>query len=521
MLGGARMPLAFATIDWLVLAGYLLGVLALGAWFARRQGGGGDEDYFLANRSMPLAAVTLSLVATSLSAATFVGAPSDAYAGNLTFLVLYLGNFAAVFVVAFVFVPRLYAAGGTTIYAHLGRRYGPAAQRAAGVTFVLGRLLASGARLFLAATPLWLLVFGRERDLGDARWELALCVVIVGVVGTLYTLLGGIRAVMWTDVVQIALVVLAVAVTALVAYNAVGLPFGDLFAKANDAEKLTTFDWSLDLSKPYTPWTALVGNLVFFAAVFGTDHDLAQRFLTAKSAKSGMISVVLSQVVGLVVVAGFMVLGLLLWAYYLDHPAAPLAGQPVFVVFMVDELPPVVAGLAVAGLFAAAQSSMDSATNAISASLIHDVIRPDAAADGATYGRRTNPISMALTDLFEAVVPRLLTLGVGGLLTAFGVACCFAFDPAAPGGFLGFALGVMAYAVTGLMGVFLCAFFTRRGNGATVVAALLTGAAVTAAGRFVPGVHWFWFVPIAVAASFAVCAAGHAPARPRGFEVLP
>ena len=496
------MPLAFATIDWIVLAGYLLGVLALGAWFARKRGDGGDDDYFLAGRSMPLAAVTLSLVATSLSAATFVGAPSDAYAGNLTFLILYLGNFAAVVVVAFVFVPRLYAAGGTTIYAGLGRRYGPAAQRAAGVTFVLGRLLASGARLFLAATPLWLLIFGRDRDLGDARWELALCVVIVGAVGTLYTLLGGIRAVMWTDVVQIALVALAVAVTALVAYNAVGLSFGDLLGRAKDAGKLTAFDWSLDLSKPYTPWTALIGNLVFFAAVFGTDHDLAQRFLTAKSAKSGMISVILSQVVGLVVVAAFMVLGLLLWAYYLDHPAAPLAGQPVFVVFMVDELPPVVAGLAVAGLFAAAQSSMDSATNAISASLLHDVIAPEAAAEAADH-------------------PRLTTLLVGGLLTAFGVACCFAFDPTAPGGFLGFALGVMAYAVTGLMGVFLCAFFTTRGNGATVVAALLTGAAVTAAGRFVPGVHWFWFVPVAVAASFAVCAAGHAPARPRGFEVLP
>ena len=509
------MPLAFAAVDWLVLAGYLAGVLALGFWFSRkRDDAGGDADYFLAGRSMPGWAVTLSLLATSLSAATFVGGPQAAYAGDLTFLVLYLGNFAAVALVALVFVPRLYAAGGTTIYGYLGRRYGPAAQRAAGLTFVGGRLLASGARLFLAATPLWLLVTGGEKPLEDSRLELALCVLAVGGFGTLYATLGGIRAVMWTDAVQLALIVGAVAACVAVVAAKVDVPLTQLLTEAGDAGKLKLFSFSTDPAAPYTVWTALIGNAVFFAAVFGTDHDLAQRFMTARSAKSGMRSVVLSQVVGLVTVALFLALGLLLWAYYQRHPITPLAGQPVFVLFMVNELPPVIAGLAVAGLFAAAQSSMDSATNAISASIIHDVLSPDG--DGKpTYGGAGNPVALAIRDLFAAVVPRLLTVLVGGALTLFGVGCCLLYDPSRPGGFLDFALGVMAYAVTGLMGVFLCAFFTSRGSTASVIGALIAAAAVTLAGRFVDGVHWFWFVPPAVAASFSVCCVG-GPTATRG-----
>ncbi len=495
-------PLAFATIDWFVLGSYLVAVLVLGWWFSRG-GNKNDNDYFLAGRSMPGYAVTISLIATSLSAATFIGAPDDAFNGNLTFLILYVGNFIAVGVVAFIFVPRLYSAGTTTIYGYLGQRYGLHAQRAAGLTFVGGRLLASGARLFMAATPLWLLFTGGTQSLADGRFELALCVVAVGVVATFYTLMGGIKAIMWTDIFQLALIFGAVGVSAFIAWQRIDLPLSEMIDRVTDAEKLTVVDTSFDLSKPYTLWTALIGNMLFFAAVFGTDHDLAQRFLTAKSAKSGMRSVIGSQFIGIVIVSGFMLLGLLLWIFYNGNAdvAGPLAGQPVFVVFMVNELPPVVAGLAVAGLFAAAQSSMDSATNAIAGSLIHDVWRPDAA--GPT----------------KAAPTRMVTLGVGAALIAFGVGCVIAFDPEAPGGFLGFALRVMTFALMGLMGVFLCAFYTGRGNAASVIAALITGAAIMLVPSiFQTGIHWYWFVPVAIAASFSVCCVGRNPS-PAGFAI--
>ena len=494
--------LAFGAIDWAVLVAYLVGVLLIGAWFSRRRGDAADDDYFTAGRSMPAWTVTLSLLATSLSAATFIGAPNEAFHGDLTFLILYLGNVLGVLLVAWLFVPRLYAAGTTTIYGYLGRRLGPGAQRAASLTFLLGRMLASGSRLFLASIPLWMLLTAHDKPLVQARPELVGCVLLVGVVGTAYTLMGGIRAVMWTDVVQLCLVFGAIVATVVIAYRDIGQSPAEIVAYLGEARKFQVLDWSFDLTKPYTVWTALIGNLVFFTAVFGTDYDLAQRFLTARSVKQGAWSVIASQAVGFVAVTLFMAMGLLLFVYYRGSDAGtatgaggPLAGQPVFVVFMVTKLPPVVAGLAVAGLFASAQSSMDSATNAMAGSFIHDLWRPGASRSDAPSRR--------------------VTLGVGATLTLFACGCALLYDPAARS-FLDFALGVMAYAVTGLLGVFLCAFFTRRGNSVSAVAALLAAAGVMVMAqpwaqsvlfggtRF----HWFWAVPVAAGASFVICGAG-------------
>ena len=500
-LPATPLPLAFAAVDWAVLGLYLLAVLGIGAFFSRRRGGDADDD-FLAGRSMPAWAVMLSLVATSLSAATFVGAPNLAFKGDLTFLILYLGNVAAVVIVAALFVPRLYAAGTTTVYGYLGQRLGPGAQRAASVAFLLGRLLASGSRLFLASIPLWMLLTARDKPLVDARPELIGCVLVIGAIGTAYTLMGGIRAVMWTDAIQLFLIFGAVIATVIVAYAKIDLSPGEIVERLTDADKFRLFDASTDLAQPYTLWTALIGNLIFFAAVFGTDHDLAQRFLTARSIKQGAWSVVASQAVGLVATGLFMAVGLLLFVFYkgVDAGAAggPLAGQPVYVVFMVSELPPVVAGLAVAGLFAAAQSSMDSSANAMAGSFIHDLW----------------PRGRALPS------SRLVTLCVGALLTLFAAGCAAVYDPSRQT-FLDFALSVMSYAVTGLLGVFLCAMFTRRGNAVSTVAALLIAAGVMLAalpfaqsvliGR--EDVHWFWFVPVAVAASFTACCLGGRPRR--------
>ncbi len=313
-------------------------------------------------------------------------------------------------------------------------------------------------------------------------------------------MIGGVRAVMYTDAAQLALIVFAVAAVTYTAYTQVDVPIGELWNQARAADKLHWFDYGFDLASPYTLWTAILGNMVFFAAVFGTDHDLAQRFLTARSVRSGMVGVVLSQVVGLVAVALFMAVGLLLWGYY-QHHEPPEPGRPVFVHFMVYNLPPWVAGLAVAGVFAAAQSSMDSATNAIAASLVHDIHRPGEVVENGPP-------------------PRLVSLGVGVLLTGFGVACCFAFPEG--GGFLDFALRVMTLAVCGLAGVFVCAFYTTRGNAATVVGALVTGAVLMFLLPVVTSdIHWFWFVPFAVLASFIVCVSGGRRGVKRGFEIFP
>src|SRR3954462_9723748 len=171
---------AFGPYDWGILGLYLLAMLLIGviaAWRERHRKSSAEE-FFLAGRSMPTWALAISIVGASLSAATFIGVPDRAYAGNLTYLILNAGNFIAVFVVGFVFVPRLYRAGTVTIYGYLAQRYGEGARIAVSITFILGRMLASGARLMVVATPLCMLIWGVEpaSDVTKTQMIIAICV---------------------------------------------------------------------------------------------------------------------------------------------------------------------------------------------------------------------------------------------------------------------------------------------------------------------------------------------------------
>src|SRR5947209_11352901 len=150
----------FGPLDWGVVAAYFALMIFIGLYTSRRRQD--TSDYFLGGRSLPTWAVTISIVATTLSAATFVGAPEQAYGGNLTYLSFNVGNFLAIVIVCTLFVPRLYRAGTVTIYGYLAQRYGDGARIAVSIMFLLGRMLASGARLFIAAMPLCLLLFARR-----------------------------------------------------------------------------------------------------------------------------------------------------------------------------------------------------------------------------------------------------------------------------------------------------------------------------------------------------------------------
>src|ERR1700722_11752088 len=159
----------FGPLDWGVLVGYFALVTLVGLAVARKDQN--TDEYFLGDRSIPTWAAALSIVATMLSAATFVGVPDAAYSGDLSYLSLSLGGIIAVFVVAFLFIPRLYHAGTVTIYGYIAQRYGETARLAVSCMFILGRLLASGSRLFMAAIPVCLLMFGAKQP---ALWQLVL-----------------------------------------------------------------------------------------------------------------------------------------------------------------------------------------------------------------------------------------------------------------------------------------------------------------------------------------------------------
>jgi solute:Na+ symporter, SSS family len=518
------MPLTFALVnfvavftrlDWIVVGAYMALMAVIGTLAARKKTDA--EGYFLAERRMPTFAVALSIVATSLSVATFVGAPQETFNGDATYLSLNIGGFLAVFIVATLFIPRLYHAGSITIYGYIDQRFGETAKIALSVMFLFGRLLASGARLFIAAIPLCLLMFG---TFDPTRWQLIVAIALIGVIGTLYTVAGGIRAVIWTDTAQIIIVFGTLIVSIGLLLHKIPLGVGEIVnvlqqpVLGEGHSKLKLFDFAI--TGRFSIWNAIIGSTLLSTAVYGVDHDFAQRMLTAKSAWRGSVSLIVSQVIGLIVVSSFMVVGLLLYIFYkrpdLMGAAAPgdtvSSAMQVYPQFLLAHMPAGLAGLAIAGMFAAAQGSLDSAINAMASSLVADLYWP-------IRKKLGYPVDTVSRD-----APRVAVAIMGAALIGFAIISALRYNPTNRS-LLDFALGVMMFAYTGMLAVFLTALLTRRGNTVSVMAALITGVIVVTllqdeifgrfTGRRIPS---FWWMPIGTAVAFVVCVLGKPQIRP-------
>jgi SSS family transporter len=525
------MLAAFGLWDWLVVAGYFVVVTWVGLWVGRKRGKpneSGTEAYFLGGRTIPTWTAVVSIVASSLSAATFVGVPDSAFAGDWSYLILSVGGMVSVFVVALLFVPKLYAAGTVTIYGFLAIRFGEGARLAVSLAFIFGRMLASGSRLFLAAIPLSLLIWGAE---AASTVQLVTAIVLIGGVVTFYTVFGGVKAVVWLDVLQLAIVVGAALLTVGMLVYRIPLGLGEIVDAllatphgTDGGHKLRVVSYSTDPTVAYTLWTALLGQAVLSVAALGVDHDLAQRFLVTRSAFRGGLSVILSQVLAIVVISLFLVIGSLLFIFYRrpDIMGAefvlPADGKSIYPWFLLTELPPVLSGLCIAGFFAIAQGSMDSAVNALAASVVSDVIHPIRRRLGLRVDEGSDRES------------RWVVAAVGAVMFGFAIFCAITYDPKSRT-LLDFALGVMTFAFTGMLGVFLTALLTRRGNSASVVAALVAGALTvvllqdTVLGwwsQTLVGVKWKlawpWWMTVGTVVAFLVCFAG-SPVR--GQQSLP
>jgi solute:Na+ symporter, SSS family len=290
--------------------------------------------------------------------------------------------------------------------------------------------------------------------------------------------------------------------------------------------KLKLIDTSLDTSRLYTLWTALIGATFLNAASLGVDHDFVQRMLTTRSAWKGSASLIASQFVAVFVVSLFMTIGLLLYIFYrrpdVMGAAAPTdalrASFQVYPQFLLNHLPTGFAGLAIAGMFAAAQGSLDSAINAMASSAVADLYWPLRARRGHAIDKGTKSSRVAVGLM-------------GALLISFAIGCTLLYDPRGKRPLIDFALGVMSFAYTGMLGVFLTALLTKRGNNATVVAALLTGLIVTTLLQDAIYGWWtrhlfgtshrlasFWWMPIGTVISFLVCASMKASPARSAFE---
>jgi len=471
MSPGAGTAIGLTALDWSIVAGYLVLALGLGLWMSRRQRG--PDSFFLAGRRIPVWAAALSVLATSLSAVTFIGAPADAYQGNLTYLSLNIGALLAAVIVAVLFIPAYYKAGVTTVYGLLEQRFGEGARSAASAMFMAGRLLASGARLFVAAIPVSMIVYG---DL--ASHHLIGAIVITATVAAVYTSIGGIGAVIWTDAAQVLVLLGAALAAAWLLIDLIPLSIKEMVETLNTARdatgaaKLAIVDTRFDLSLPYTLWSAIIGFTLFNMAAYGTDQDLAQRMLTCRTATRGAWSLIAANLLGLCLVALFLSLGLLLFLHYGEGGEGGPVDDPrrVFLTFILSEIPTGLRGLMIAGLAAAAMSSLDSALNALASTTVCDFYKP----------RRPGRAESHYMRASRAAVVVWATL-----LAGFASVCVF-WQQRSDETLLQFALGVMIYAYAGLLGVFLSAILTRRGSTRSVWAALAGGFLTVLALQFGP-----------------------------------
>jgi SSS family transporter len=419
----------------------------------------------------------LSVVATETSTLTFLSIPGVSYMGTLGFLQLTFGYLIGRVVVSVFLLPAYYRGDLSTAYGLLQERFGQGARRFASAVFMVTRLLADSVRLFATAIPLALVT----------GWDYPVSIVVIGALTLVYTYFGGIKAVVWVDAVQMGLYLLG-AVVAMVALQLL-TPDGwaGILSSAGEAGKLAFLDLSLDFSVPYTLWAGVLGGGVFTMASHGTDQLLVQRLLTCRDLAASKKALIGSGIVVIGQFLLFLLVGLGLWAYY--EGRAFDTSDEIFARFIVEELPPGISGLLVAGVFAAAMSSLSSSINSLASATAYDFWAP-----------------LARAEDDEARVLRagkVFTLVWATLLVGGGVL----FIPLSEGNSaVEVALAIASMVYGGLLGMFVLALRSRRADQRSAILGMIAGiGVVTAIWVFARSeVAWPWFVPIGTAVTVTV-----------------
>ena len=474
-----------AFVDWMIVAAYLITVLCVGFYAGGREEN--EADFLVGGRKVPWLAVLASLIATEVSAATFLAVPGIGFGENMTYLQFGIGSILARFFVAAVFIGAFYNAGCMSIYEFLGKRFGRRSQYAGSLLFLVTRLMASGVRLLIAAKGLSI-IFGLP-----LHWV----IIAFTLFTVIYTGYGGIKAVIWTDCLQalvftgagIAVLCYIVQVLGWHSFVSAGIEGGrfEIFRLVPDGEGIGA--WFND-SK--TLMMAIWFGFISTTAALGTDQDLTQRLLSAKNAASARRSVALSGFIAIPIAALFLLVGVGLYGISCTPLGAALtnlsSNDDAFPRFITAIAPAGLRGLLLAGVLAAAMSSIDSTTAALSSSVLRDLIEP-------WTGRQRKINHVAISRWLIYVFAIILAL----------IAWMFRDSES----FLWLAFQVTSVTYGVLLGVFLLGLRGRRGNdtgnmlaiGLGLLVASISLAAIKT-GRI--SIAWTWVIAIGAAVTYAV-----------------
>lgn len=418
---------AFSFIDWVVLVAYFAIIFLIGVIY--RSGREGVLDYFFARGQMPWWAVGLSLIATSVSASTFLGNPAEAYEFDLRLLQLNLGVPLSILIVCWIFIPFFRDSGATSAYEVLEKRFDLKTRTLASTLYMIHVLLRTG-----------ILIYGPSIMVAQVSGiDIRAVIVVVGIVTVTYTVIGGIRGVIWTDVIQF--LILSAGAILICLFIDLDVPGGlpAIFAKANASGKLRWFDGSWNLADPRNIWAAGVAYIAIDLAIRSTDQQFVQRYLSCTDVRRARYAAILSAFVGFFVALLFFAMGIALWGFYQVYPedlSNVVRVNDVLPHYIATKFPWGVSGLIVAAVFAAAMSSISSAINALSETATIDFFtrfggkkerampfaRGVAAAWGivgiaialymATFGENLFVLALSFTSLFTGALLGIFLLAV-------------------------------------------------------------------------------------------------------------
>ena len=366
--------MSFTPLDFSILIIYLIGVTMLGSWLGKQQRD--TRDYFLGDRNLPWTAVSFSVVATETSTLTFISIPGLAYMTNLGFLQLTIGYLIGRVVISFIFLPAYYRGEMFTAYEFLGVRFGPGIRKFTSVIFQITRLLADGVRLFATAIPLSVIT----------GWSYPVSIAVIGILTVIYTYVGGIRAVVWIDVIQMFIYLGGAIIAAFFIINQLPNGWNDVLAYASADNKFQIFNFGFDngfsgfFANTYTVLSGLVGGAFLSMASHGTDQLIVQRLLTCRNLKDSQKALISSGVLVIFQFALFLLVGLMLYAFYKGQvigtgSAFLTDSDQLFPKFIVEALPPGLSGIIIAGVFAAAMSTMSGSLNSLASSSMLDLYK--------------------------------------------------------------------------------------------------------------------------------------------------
>ena len=468
----------FTWLDTVILIAYLAGITWFGIKIAGKQAS--SKDYFLGGRKIPWWAVCFAIVATETSTLTFISIPGLAYLTNLNFLQLTLGYFLGRLIVAWVILPAYFRGELGTAYTFLANRFGIPMKNLASGVFMLTRLAADGVRLFATAIPLALILQGTFLAANfSTDWIYIGSILLIAVVSLSYTYVGGLRAVVWMDVVQL-FIYFAGAIAAIIIVSgdlSGGLAGG--IAKASEANKFEIFNFSFEgglkgfFSTPYTFIASILGGAFLSMASHGIDQLIVQRLLAAGSLIASRKALVLTGGIIIFQFALFLFLGSLLFVFY---GGADILSDEVFPRFIIEEMPAGLSGLIIAALFAAAMSTLSSSITALGSATMYDYVMP--------YYKK-------LTSVNEISISRLITL-IWCLLLV-GSAILFMQSSQIV---VELALSIASFTYGGLLGTFFLGVFFKSPQMRDAIPAFITGILVMVYIILFTSIAWTWYTLI-------------------------